>query len=115
MLVIAILLSSLPARKHKEKKPKGGGIGIRKSRPIPPSSKATPVSASAPLPSNQAPIGMIMMGDLNRGQFGLAGKEGNNFVGNLVGGGLLVGLGRSVVLVLLGLVPDGITSGLEAV
>jgi hypothetical protein len=55
-----------------------------------------------------------MMGDLNRGQFGLAGGEGNNFVGNLVGGGLLVGLGRSVVLVLLGLVPDGITSGLKA-
>lgn len=33
----------------------------------------------------------------------------------LVGGGLLVGLGRSVVLVLLGLVRDGVAGGLDTV
>ena len=42
-------------------------------------------------------------------------KECRQVIGRLVGGSLLVGLGRSVVLVLLGLVADGITSSLEAV
>jgi uncharacterized ion transporter superfamily protein YfcC len=50
--------------------------------------------------------------------FGLASGKRDDFfqekLADLVGGSLLVGLGRSVVLVLLGLVPDGITSGLEA-
>lgn len=50
--------------------------------------------------------------------FGLASGRQGGFLpklADLVGGGLLVGLGRSVVLVLLGLVPDGVASGLEAV
>lgn len=50
---------------------------------------------------------------INRG--GRRAERNGRQIRCLVGGSLLVGLGRSVVLVLLGLVGDGITSSLETV